>query len=80
MYILKNNVFNILSSLQTLVNPLYAVSLPVVWILTLISGVLAFIVAGGTCRSLVRIFIKPAQTLSVTTEGTSAGFSQVAGL
>ncbi|XP_076048444.1 gamma-secretase subunit Aph-1 [Oratosquilla oratoria] len=43
---------HLLASCITLVNPMYSVSIPTVWVLTLLSGVLAFIVAGGSPSSL----------------------------
>lgn len=60
-------------------NPQYAVTIPTVWILTILSGVLAFIVAGGSHRTIRAAIKGPSQVLRVNaaTEGenttTNAG-------
>ena len=59
---------------------MYSVTIPTVWSLTILSGILAYIVAGGTCRSFKTLFTKRSQTLNVPADGTNAGFSEVAGL
>ncbi|KAK7077777.1 Aph1ap [Halocaridina rubra] len=43
---------HLLASCITLMNPMYSVTIPTVWILTILSGILAFIVAGGSHRTL----------------------------
>ncbi|XP_071514226.1 gamma-secretase subunit Aph-1 [Panulirus ornatus] len=43
---------HMLASCITLMNPMYAVTIPTVWILTVLSGVLSFIVAGGSHRTI----------------------------
>ncbi|XP_064115200.1 gamma-secretase subunit Aph-1-like [Macrobrachium nipponense] len=44
---------HLLASCITLMNPMYSVTIPTVWILTVLSGVLAFIVAGGSHRTVM---------------------------
>lgn len=43
---------HLLASCITLLNPWYSVTIPTVWILTVLSGLLAFIVAGGSHRTI----------------------------
>ncbi|KAG0720592.1 Gamma-secretase subunit Aph-1 [Chionoecetes opilio] len=47
---------HLLASCITLLNPRYSITLPTVWILTVLSGVLAFIVAGGSLRTIKAAF------------------------
>lgn len=44
---------HLLASCITLMNPMYSVTIPTVWILTILSGILAFIVAGGSHRTVM---------------------------
>ncbi|XP_066955257.1 gamma-secretase subunit Aph-1 [Macrobrachium rosenbergii] len=44
---------HLLASCITLMNPMYSVTIPTVWILTVLSGILAFIVAGGSHRTVM---------------------------
>lgn len=53
---------HLLASCITLLNPRYSITLPTVWILTVLSGVLAFIVAGGSHRTIRAAFKKSAST------------------
>ncbi|KAG7161735.1 Gamma-secretase subunit Aph-1-like [Homarus americanus] len=58
---------HMLASCITLINPLYSVTIPTVWILTILSGVLAFIVAGGSHRTIKAAIGGHPRVLQVTT-------------
>uniref|UniRef100_A0A0P4W1K0 Gamma-secretase subunit Aph-1 n=1 Tax=Scylla olivacea TaxID=85551 RepID=A0A0P4W1K0_SCYOL len=57
---------HLLASCITLLNPRYSITLPTVWILTVLSGVFAFIVAGGSHRT-IRAAIKGTTTTTSST-------------
>lgn len=62
---------HLLASCITLMNPAYSVTIPTVWILTILSGVLAFIVAGGSPRTIKAAFSGHSRILQVTTSDGS---------
>lgn len=57
---------HLLASCITLLNPRYSITLPTVWILTVLSGVFAFIVAGGSHRT-IQAAIKGTTTITSST-------------
>lgn len=62
---------HLLASCITLMNPAYSVTIPTVWILTILSGMLAFIVAGGSLRTIKAAFNGHSRVLQVTTTDDS---------
>ncbi|MPC23434.1 Gamma-secretase subunit Aph-1 [Portunus trituberculatus] len=57
---------HLLASCITLLNPRYSITLPTIWILTGLSGVFAFIVAGGSHRT-IRAAVKGTTTTTSST-------------
>ncbi|XP_037799969.1 gamma-secretase subunit Aph-1-like [Penaeus monodon] len=70
---------HMLASCITLMNPIYSVTIPTIWILTILSGVLAFIVAGGSHRTIQSAFRGRPQVLQVNADATG-NFTQVGGM
>ncbi|XP_068228225.1 gamma-secretase subunit Aph-1 [Palaemon carinicauda] len=58
---------HLLASCITLMNPMYSVTIPTVWILTVLSGILAFIVAGGSHRTVMIAIKGHSRVLQVDT-------------
>lgn len=69
---------HLLASCITLMNPMYSVTIPTVWILTILSGILAFIVAGGSHNTLRTAIKGQPQILQVDPTDTR-GSSAIAG-
>ncbi|RXG71418.1 Gamma-secretase subunit Aph-1 [Armadillidium vulgare] len=54
-----------LRTLETLLNPFYAVTIPLVWAVTILSGALAFRAVGGTWRSLRNAMKRSPQVVQI---------------
>ncbi|MCL4120705.1 UNVERIFIED_CONTAM: hypothetical protein GTU68_023253 [Idotea baltica] len=63
----------------TLLNPLYAVTIPLVWILTVLSGVFAFVAVGGSPRTIRNALQRNPQVVQIQVSASRTSINASAG-